>query len=289
VAYLEYRPRQTLFKYCSEQGFRGIIESKCLWFSDLASANDPRELVLGIDEFRKALERVRPDFREVSKLRSWEESLAQDHANTRLYCSSFSVKGDMLPMWSEYAAKYTGLSIGFRPTALLGIPARVQLVVYTDPTTQDRFLQVVSKLADRVSRDSSLASSIVVAAEARAVMSALKHHSWAHEEEVRLVHSQPLAPPSPDGHEIFSLTGLLPDGSPVRWTPPSVRNDSAVQVSYLQFPFGRFREGTFQPQKAIKTVIIGPKCSLSEDDVLVLMRDNGFSDFEIKRSECVVR
>ena len=59
MAFLEYRPTQTLYQFCSVESFRAILKSKSIWCSDLEEANDPRELKLGFEHFVSALKFVR--------------------------------------------------------------------------------------------------------------------------------------------------------------------------------------------------------------------------------------
>jgi hypothetical protein len=59
MAFLEYRPTQTLYQFSSVEGLKGIATSKELWCSDLSTANDPRELTLGHEHFLNAIEFVR--------------------------------------------------------------------------------------------------------------------------------------------------------------------------------------------------------------------------------------
>lgn len=59
MAFLEYRPTQTLFQFCSVDSFRKLVASKVIWCTDLASANDPRELKLGFQHVIDAIEFIR--------------------------------------------------------------------------------------------------------------------------------------------------------------------------------------------------------------------------------------
>src|SRR5262249_43834219 len=125
-------------------------------------------------------------------------------------------------------------------------------------------------------------------ASAFATVTALKHATWAYEREVRLVYVQPIRPPDKDD-DVFSIMSLLPDGEPVRWTKPRDRLSGPRTVRYLEFPFGRFRNRSFDPSKAIEKVIVGPNCPLTSNDVIATMKDNGFQNFEVTKSVCEIR
>jgi hypothetical protein len=67
MAYPEYLPKHTLYHYTSIDGLAAIAKSKCLRFSDLASANDPREVHLGREKVFVALRSVLDDEYKVGK------------------------------------------------------------------------------------------------------------------------------------------------------------------------------------------------------------------------------
>ncbi|UIK12511.1 hypothetical protein LZK80_09825 [Rhizobium leguminosarum] len=123
MALLEYEPQQLLYHYCGPAGFEGILKSKVLWFHDLTQMNDPRELELGFEHFFEALTSVRHDEYQghrgffLSILAGRLAGLRESH---QAFCCCFSLAGDELPLWSEYTG-YSGLSIGFKPTAVKNI------------------------------------------------------------------------------------------------------------------------------------------------------------------------
>jgi hypothetical protein len=292
MAFLEYRPTQTVYKYCSSDGFIGIIKSKHLWFSDLASMNDPREIKLGHEHFLDALQFVRQQTYPGERgefLSVLADRVARYRKNCRTYCCCFSVAADELPMWSAYGQNYSGMAIGFRPTALFGIPARVQKVRYLDENTPEDFRHLVRDIASQfdvlpIPNDAFFWISAAVAAVT--AMTALKHNTWAYEKEVRIVHSQRLQPIE---DEKFNFKAELPDGQIVKWTKPLERSTDSGQVSYLEFPFGLFRKGVYRPERAIEKVILGPKCSLTQAEATAILENNGFENFDVVKSACEIR
>ena len=295
MAFLEYRPDRTLFQYCTPESFLGIVESKNLWFSDLASANDPREIRLGYEHFVDVVNWVRnnkyPGERGefLSKL---ADELTIYHAHSQAFCCCFSLAVDELPMWAAYGANYGGLAIGFRPTAVIDMPSRIQKVIYVNENTEEDFRKLILEIAAafNVNQDSNdFNYRISATVGAHAAMTALKHATWNYEREVRMVHMQSNSPPDKDGDPIFSITDLLPDGRPLTWTKPLERASSGKIVNYLQYPFGRFRDGAFDPSRSIEKVIVGPSCPLSISDVTEAMRTNGFDSFEVAKSICEIR
>jgi hypothetical protein len=89
MAYLEYQPRSTLYHYSSPDGFLGIVSSKQLWFSDLGSTNDPREIQFGFEKFLRAVEDLLKSETEPSRrrfIKTMEERLTRYRQNTTAYC-----------------------------------------------------------------------------------------------------------------------------------------------------------------------------------------------------------
>ncbi len=294
MAYLEHRPTSTVYQYCSPDGFRGITQSKSLRFTDLHSANDPREIHLGHSKFIAAFTQcanteTHPGRREY--LRLLTEKISSYSGNTRAYCACFSMARDQIPMWTTYGAQHGGIAIGFRPTALFGIPARIQLVKYVDESScedyRDLAMRTLREFDTRYSPN-NIANTLVPVVAAFALMTAQKHNSWSYEQEVRLIHAQRIAPPLPTDNKIFSATGELPDGQIVNWQPPSIRREPGGDACFLTFPFGRFKNGMFDPVKAIAEVIIGPKCTMTKQEASNQMVNNGFSDFSVVKSECQI-
>ncbi|NNM73056.1 DUF2971 domain-containing protein [Enterovirga aerilata] len=289
MAYLEHRPSGTLYQYCSQEGFFGITRSKRLWFSDLAEANDPREIELGFEKFIEALKSVRHDEYSGERgifLSILASKLAPYRKNIHAFCACFSQAPDELPMWSAYASSYTGLAIGFRPTALLGISGRVQKVRYLNDNTAADFRRMVLDVAQDLDRAPPAIDTdywIPASVSVFAAVTALKHQSWSYEREVRMIHIQTKKPTE------GVPTGMLPDGTETHWTEPLVRQVDGRPISYLEFPFGQYRDGAYDPRRAIKDVIIGPKCTLTELEVRDWLERCGFEDVVVRQSTCAVR
>jgi hypothetical protein len=290
MAYLEYRPTQTLYQFCSLQSFRGILASKAIWCTDLNAANDPRELKLGFQHFFEALKFVseteyRGDVGDF--LRGLANRVISGQEKQQLFCACFSLQRDSLPMWREYGDNCRGLAIGFRSTAVTSLPGRIQKVRYLNDDSPEEFRSLVRELAksfdpDRSPEDisywSGAASNILAAA------TALKHHTWKYEEEIRFGYAQVYAEP---GRRVPVST--FDDGAPIFWQKPLTRLRGAEQVQYFAFPFGLRKRNSYKTERAIDRVLIGPRCDLSADEVRAELLSQGFVGVEVLRSECEVR
>lgn len=290
MAFFEYQPTSTLFQYTSVAGFEAITTGKKLWFSDVIAANDPREIKLGQQHFLEAIRSIKDgDLRGVSsqQMHAFAAKLMKYQRESTCFTCCFSLAGDSLPMWGAYGDNYTGLAIGFRPTALAAVPARVQKVNYLDEETPAAFRELALEVALDLQRPGYEADIYAIARSFSGV-TALKHNTWSHEREVRMIYNQRHMKPDPQSPITF-FTGEHPDGELVSWREPFNRTVNGRDVKYVEFPFGRYSHGTIDPQKAIATIVLGPNCKLSGEEAEALMVGNGYSGFEVKASDCQIR
>jgi hypothetical protein len=290
MAFFEYHPTSTLFQFTSAEGFEAIVAGKKLWFSDVIAANDPREIKLGQQHFLKAVRSIKDD--EVNgmssqQLHAFAARLLKYQRESTCFTCCFTLNADSLPMWGSYGANYTGLAIGFRPTALAAVPARVQRVNYLDEETPAAFRELALQVALDLLRP-GLATDVLATVRAFAGVTALKHDTWSHEREVRMIYNQRHMEPDP-GEPLTWFTGEHPDGELVEWREPFVRNVNGRQVKYVEFPFGRYSAGVIDPRKAISTVVMGPNCKLGREEIEALLVGNGYYDFKIVASNCQIR
>jgi hypothetical protein len=245
MAFLEHTPKQTLYQFCSVAGFKGIVASKSLWYTDLQSSNDPRELTLGFEHFIDAMEFVREQDYPGSDgrfLHMIEQELVKQHAHQTFFCACFTLQEDVLPMWREYGGGGLGIAIGFRPTAIISMPGRIQKVRYLNPDTPDDFRRLVRDIAgyfDPVHSPSDVWYWVNAATSVLAALTALKHHTWEHEKEIRNVFAQ-----SPVGDR-STVISMHSDGTKIFWEKPLSRTRGNDYVEYKTFQFGRRKDGAF--------------------------------------------
>jgi hypothetical protein len=292
MAYLEYRPTKPLFHYTSEAGFHGILTSKQLWLSNIERLNDPRELTFGYDNVFKALyaaKEIADDPNTKRLVEFMEKRIRPYRENSSVYCCCFTYNCDSLPMWQSYADGGRGISIGFRPTALMGIPARIQKVRYMSGDTKRYLGNLVISLARDFDNPSDIAAQIEVASKSFSAMVALKHGSWAYEEEIRLTHAQRNLGPQTGEPDFAKYKGVDRFGQPVPWGEPLVRRTPSGEVPYFSFPFGRQTRSGFDARGAIEKFIVGPRCEMTVDQVKEAVTGYGFSNFVVQQSDCLIR
>jgi hypothetical protein len=293
MAYPEFLPRQTLHHYTSTDGLCAIAKSQCLRFSDLASANDPREIHLGREKVFDALRSVLDDEYKAGKganLLHLIKRLIAYFDGVQIFCCCLSMAGDALPMWNAYGANYSGVSIGFRPRAIMDITGRIQKVKYLNATNVGDFRSLALDIAAQLQTihiPSEPEKWINAATSAICAATALKHNTWSHEDEVRLIYVQRRERPQDESAGIPISSS--PDGKFVGWRQPSERPVGSETVKYFDFPFGRFEEGSYDPTSSIECVVIGPKCPLGANEVHELLKAHGFDDFTVRPSNCQIR
>jgi len=288
MAFLEYTPKQTLFQFCSIDSFRSVLASKVIWCTDLESSNDPRELKLGIQHFIEAVNFVRrveysgPAGQFLDKI---ADELTSGSRRQQAFCACFTLLSDELPMWREYGDNCRGVAIGFRPTAIISMPGRIQRVRYLNADTAEDFRRLIRELVshfDPKHSPNDVKYWVTATSSLLAAMTALKHHTWDYEKEIRFVFMQgrnadPKIPIS-----------YFADGKPIFWEKPLSRTRAAELIEYKAFQFGRRRQAN-DPSRSISQVVIGPRCELSTDEVIAELRKNGFEEFSVTSSECSVR
>ena len=292
MAFLEYNPRDTLYHYCSKDAFRGVISTKELWFSNLRSANDPRELTYGYDNVFRILRATssRTESAEIRRIVDYlDKNLTIFYNSVNVYCACFTHIGDSLPMWGAYGGAYTGLSIGFRPTAITDIPARIQKVRYLaqgdDRELSEFLIDIISSFRGW---EKELEAIKLVASTLSAIV-ALKHNTWSYEQEVRMTYVQVRNRPSKPAPNLESAVSIGVDDKTIYWREPHTRTLGENTIEYLNFPYGKYLLKNHDARMAIKEIIDGPKCDLSDQEISDTLTKNGFRNFIIKRSVCDIR
>jgi len=293
LSFAEFEPNATLFQYTSFDGFKGIIDSKSLWLSDLRSLNDPRELILGLGKVRSVVDEL------LNEKPSWgtaqiRKKLQRSYdfvRSTNLFTASFCPKGDSMPLWQHYGDAGRGVSIGFRPRAILDMVGRLQKVEYLSDSspladlkeTLSEVIEPFGRLGKNVSLENELSLPSVIASKCTSI----KHSTWDHEKEVRLVYSQ--HPERNATDFLGGATSEFSDGEMVLWREPSVRTSTAGEVKYIPFEFGKRINGEYDPTSAIAYVFVGSQALQSVPEVRTLLESEGFRNVKVLSSECIWR
>jgi Protein of unknown function (DUF2971) len=291
MAFQQFKPANTLFHYCSSESFQKILASKKLRFTDLFSSNDPREYWHGYGMVTATIDdlvSIEKNFIASKNLSALKKNIIQFSNHSNLFCCCFSEVRDPLPMWRAYGGDHSGVSIGFRPRAIIDMPGRIQKVLYTDANYQRSLKAQFSQYAatNARSHNEDLVTSVGDVSEVASILIGMKHDSWSYEREVRIVYAQPMSPPSKTG---MPVTSIWPSGEEMHWIEPQVVSGRSGDIAAQHFAFGKFKDHSFDHTQAVVEVLLGPNSKFHKEQAIELLESNGFSGFRVERSDCSVR
>jgi len=241
-----------IYHYTPMEGFRRIIESGCLWLTDIRYLNDPTE--------RKHGYAVVKDY--VRQQRKRKYVSVNNRADIPIYTASFSKDGDSLSQWRAYT-KGGGVAIGF-PSKMLrdntnhNMGAMLVSCVY--PTNLSEFVEIMDSneielccpdfiLSDAVKGNSQLSDNeqSILDHFAALVSPKIKHPAFRDENEVRIV-------ACPQSHTILNdfenIVGRFPHSSP----QVAFRSFDGLLKPYITFILNKKNGGILSHIK----VIVGP-------------------------------
>lgn len=98
-----------IYHYCNRIVFESILETKEIWLSDITKMNDESEYKSGYEIIREVLSEFGLKDHDIASEMS-DENLNQTF---QILIGCFSRNGDLKSQWHEYADQGTGVSIGF--------------------------------------------------------------------------------------------------------------------------------------------------------------------------------
>jgi len=256
--------------------------------------NDPREINLGHEMAMNAIKCVRHEYFPGERgfpLSILAGKIVGYLKKGGILSCSFSHFGDSLPMWREYADDCSGVSIGFRPTAIKAMPIRIQRVKYLEDTNVDHLVELVRELTEPLVQEFGEPSLETWMAASTGIISAIvsaKHGSWTYEEEIRGTHAAVAADGDTEINGVPIPAYEYPDGKEL-FTDLRMRKSGKDDVRFIELPFGKYKNGEHNPMRAIEKVILGPQCDVTQKEIARRLLALGFSDFEIVCSECKIR
>ncbi|UQR61186.1 DUF2971 domain-containing protein [Bradyrhizobium sp. C-145] len=205
-----------LYHYTNADGFKGILESGSIWFTDYRHLNDPTELLHGINLSHVAAQKIAAgaDGRVRLFLECLADMFRRDNFTGALefFITCFSRARDDLGQWRAYADNGRGVAIGFSPSLFaitahppLGrLPEFVGSVHYADAEIVSRHSLHLRKAAElflaaananrNMLADRAIGIPFMQDFARELIASPLiwncltsKHSGYIHEQEVRLV------------------------------------------------------------------------------------------------------
>ena len=187
-----------IYHYCDSGAFRGILEGKELWLSDVHFTNDATEQSHFVEIVKKELHgRLRgPDEPFVRLLIDNFEWMA-----LTAYACCFCEDGDLLSQWCRYADDGRGFALGFSSSWLQSqrheyLPRHPLLLTGVE-YNQDRQLKLLNDCIEeylnrvrgleRTDRDGRREVSMHAIAKLWVLSTACKNHGFHEEREARLI------------------------------------------------------------------------------------------------------
>ena len=259
---------ETIYHYCPKKGFRGILESKVLWLSDVHCMNDDTEQKWLLDMAKKRLHELQygDRWRDILPIIMNWEKYSHD-----VYAFCFNKKVDLRGQWSEYADDGKGYSIGFSPhwfRSQTKIHRRYLALwnVEYDKQEQNKSLnhyieEYLKKLKNGADRTES---GIRLVLAINALSGVCKNSDFFEEDEIRLFFIEP------KGHSILK--------------PPEIKgisekcyrtSDRFPKIPYFTLSF---------PEQAITSIYLGPRNEDKNDHTKTLnyLSENGYDIGKIK-------
>lgn len=298
------RVPKTLYHYCSVNTFFSILKNRSLWLSDVSKTNDSLELKWIIGQFRlflldtwinyvKSAENTDQialkDFdtiREIEAISNYMQ--LSEISKTWVFC--LTELADHLGQWRGYADDGRGLAIGFDPKLF-----RLMDQCYSEKNSSFDFCFRKVKYGEKeasaffeglleqmeISPQSSSKDVIQKLQSAALLMKDIapwfKNQGFNVEKEWRLIYKKSIG-------EL--LSGVLPS------IPPELEVFSEfISIGNMEFtPTNKnlvshveFRIDTID--KIIKRIIIGPKCELTKEEILLFLISCGIIK---NREECKI-
>lgn len=259
------------YYYCSLGTFLNIIKNKQIYLSDPLKMNDSLEIMWYLNKLNE--ERKENEFVSVfdlMKMRSnidftFEELVVclESKGQSSIYISCFSKESDMLSQWRAYADDGKGVSIGFDLDELARNIDNILIeeVIYTNKVVQDKSESDVEVVADQIG--TVLSNNNITDREEQIEvfihelipdLAKYKNPAFSEESEIRLIYCDDLK-----FETIVDSYGAFSE----EWKPQKLEHDFRIIGNSNITEFVKLNFET----NSIKDIIIGPKCSLSENDV----------------------
>lgn len=303
-----------LYHYCSMSAFKGIIESKSIWLTDVQRSNDSEEIRWiyknvpeyvneELEVYGKALD-AGPKETDEERTKRLSETLISTYVTrnglpttdntTEAFC--LSENGDLLSQWRGYADDGRGISIGFSTQLLAVYHRRTYAGLNANQwqknsqmgTAQNLCLQAVNYheatkewlkvLIPLDFHNGEILNEVIRKLIALSWYAPLyKNPAFKEESEWRLFLQMPddVLKESTKGKKLS-----LPQYE--KAMKQLVSDSGNFEIEFDKFLVSnddiiRYIELKFQhPEKMISEIILGPKCKASEKNVRSYLRHNGF-------------
>lgn len=190
------QPEGSLYHYTTFRGLMGIVDSGCLWASDIRYMNDSAELRHTVHLLdREVAQRLDDSHSNPAALNSFVDWVSHRLTNGHLvFAASFRSHGNLLSQWRGYSTVGKGVSLGFDAGDIVRCAREQHFLVgqcIYNHEAQRRLIAAVIDVVARVTRGEpqdrwhSLFAELET--ELLRIAAIIKHPSFAEEQEWRLV------------------------------------------------------------------------------------------------------
>lgn len=264
----------TVYHYCPESSFQGILHSKRLWLSDVHCMNDTTEQTWFINKAKERLQELNQgdSWRDIEPININLEWMALD---PHIFC--FSSRINLPNQWRDYADDYKGYSIGFSSSWLENQKNRYpqrQVLLWPAEYRVERQIELLNHYIEeyRTSLEQGKnrrEAGMNLVTAIYALSGACKNPDFCEEQEIRLMVMEPRHPES--FHDEYQ------QGISERFYRKSEKYD---KISYFTLDF---------PENAITSIYLGPKNNAKNDDSRLkkFLTENGYdiNQMEIHNSD----
>lgn len=276
-----------LYHYCSVDTFFNIIKNNSVWLSDIEQSNDSLELAYARNMLSPLIQEALLSYRDVygkgfteyDELKwnvAWNCYADDTLKATRVWGFCLSEKGDLLSQWRGYADDGSGFSIGFnrqflaeaismlsKQSNMQTLAIKFDKVAYSDKEIKANLLDLMGSLiyGHYESFDEFREQLIRKIAYADMIAPYYKNESFKEEREWRIA----LTALNDDLGEYINTNCSVNDVSIGNFGYISTRR---ILISHFELIFNGIG-------KAIKQIIIGPKCKVSENELRCFLISKG--------------
>lgn len=279
---------ETMYQYRSIDVFQKIIESKKLRLTSAYHQNDKKELKLLLDYIEEKIDILYNKDTKQTDIKRINKNIVIDYfLKTDVFISCFSKKGDKLSQWRAYGNDGRGISIGFNfnfkyHNLFYG------KVCYDNESYIDNNKHSIDGIINDIYQDFSKAiireSYYINIINTIKEASLLKHNGFIEEEESRIVFIPLGIKSMKHGTNINNIINNtyksdINDYKNCTWTDEE-HSDSYQEIGDLKFyatqdnliPYFEFK----YLEESIHEIILGPCCTIKEDELKYFLVHNGF-------------
>lgn len=294
-----FEPLKNLYHYTDLNGLIGIIESQCLWATNINFLNDKKELIYAVDLVKDVAKSISNE--QNKEIVDLVIEHIEQRANRKTFVTCFSKNGDLLGQWRAYANNGNGVSIGFDSMSWasdLCPRPHSNHIQYNEnyqkeyiKTMLESFISFMEGYKDEIewtlTHSYEEVSALLIIDMINSFTQHFKHPSFKDEDEYRFLLEENLAIGNKKrGYEVLFRTNN-------KMIIPYIKFENMYHKFYKDLSEDSPMPTMFDEQKRlpIKEIIIGPNLDFEvvKEGISFLLDKNGYKNVEIKRSEIPYR